>query len=116
MLSSAQLRSNASFASRTHPNDVSNNNNNNSNNNNKNDYNNNDNQSQLLQEGEAGGVKSLVPLLGCEEGLLKCGSNATWWGPAQLAYAAPFPGLHFLKVSSWQTTVACYLVSCCLSC
>ena len=29
---------------------------------------------------------------------MKCASNATWWAPGMLAYAAPFLGVHFLKV------------------
>lgn len=52
----------------------------------------------------------LLPMLALEDGLMKCASNAVWWAPGRLAYAAPFPGMHFLKVLD-VTTGQCVILA-----
>ena len=49
-------------------------------------------------------------MLTLEEGLMKCASNAVWWRPGMLAYAAPFPGMHFPKVLD-VTTGQCIILA-----
>lgn len=64
----------------------------------------------VVQEDELDSTAVLTPLLSLEDSLLKCGSNATWWAPGQLAFAAPFSGMHFLKILD-VTTGECIMLA-----
>ena len=66
--------------------------------------------SPCVQETEQGAPAVLLPMLTLEEGLMKCASNAVWWRPGMLAYAAPFPGMHFPKVLD-VTTGQCIILA-----
>ena len=69
--------------------------------------------SPCVQEAEQDAPAVLLPMLTLEDSLMKCASNATWWARGMLAYAAPFPGMHFLKVLNVSTGQCIILADSC---